>query len=216
MPAPAERDRGLTLVELLVAISLLAVAMTLVVTLVVSVSRTFTREEAAHDSMNAAALGMQSVTRIIRAGAELDTATGERDPAFSAASPSSLTVSAYIGIEDAQEGPTRIELVLDSASDQLTERRFDSYRSSGLWQFRTTASSTRVLIRDVTDTAIFTYRRADGTSLPARALTAEERREIAAVHVSYAVQASGSARGEAARLEALVSLPNLELTRSAP
>ncbi|WAC66370.1 type II secretion system protein [Agrococcus sp. SL85] len=214
--APADRERGLTLVELLVAISLLAIAMTLVTALVVSVSRTFTREEAQHESSTAAALGMQQLSRVVRAAAELDTATGERAPAFAAASPTALSISAYLDVQRVEDGPVRVDLTLDPTAGTITEQRFASYRASGLWQFRTTPFRTRVVLRDVIDAAVFTYRRANGTSLPARALTAAERREIAAVRVSYAVQADDTGRVAPSRLEATVSLPNIELTRTAP
>lgn len=214
--ASVDGDRGLTLVELLVAISLLAIAMTLVTALVVTVSRTFTREEAQHDSSTTGALGMQNLSRAIRGAAEMDTASGERAPAFAAASPTSATFSAYLDVEDVEEGPVRVELVLDTAADRIVERRYDSYRASGLWAFRTSPSRERVLVRDVRDSAVFTYRRANGTSLPSRALTVDERREIAAVRVTYGVQTDASGRVAPVRLEAVVSLPNLAVMRTAP
>lgn len=209
-------DDGLTLVELLVAMSLLAIAMTLVTALVVTVSRAYTREEAQRDSSTGAALGMQHLSRVIRAAVELDLSSGERAPAFSAASPTVLTLSAYVGVEHVDEGPVRVELALDTAADEIIERRFAAYRVAGIWEFRTTPSERRVLARDVVDAAVFAYERADGSTLPSRALTQEERREIAAVRVSYGVQTDRTGRVPPSRIVNVVSLPNLEITRTAP
>lgn len=211
----AERERGLTLVELLVAMSLLAIVMTLITVLVVSVSQTFTRQESQQDSTNQAALAMQQVTRVIRSGTEIEvSSTWQPAPVFSTATPSSMMLNAYVGIESTDEGPTRVTLTVDSGRRELVETRYPSSKSGGVWVYSGTPSRTHVVVRDVTSPTPFTYLRADGSALPARALTEAERREIAAVRVTLAVQTGARADASRAELESVVSLPNLDVTRT--
>lgn len=214
-PTPAPRDRGLTLIELLVAISLFAIVSTLITTLVITVAQTHARQESQQDSTNGASLGMQHITRIVRAGTEIpQTSTWQTAPAFSVAQPRSMTLQSYLDVESTDEGPTRVALAIDSAAGTLTERRFAPVKSGGIWTYGATPSSTRILVRNVTTASSFTYLRGDGTALPARTLTEPERREVAAVRVDLVVQTHATDDAEPTELRAEVSLPNLDLTRT--
>lgn len=209
-----ERDRGFSLMELLVAISLLAVVTTLVTVLVVSLATTFSRQESQHDSANQAALGMQHVSRIIRAGTEIDTTTWQPAPIFALADRQAMTLQSYVGVESTEEGPTRVALAIDPATGDLVETRFEPRRSGGVWTYAATPSSRRVLIRDVADTSTFTYLRSDSSELPTRALTEAERREIAAVRVDLVVQTHGTDDAQPVAMRTEVSLRNLAVTRT--
>lgn len=210
-----ERDRGLTLIELLVAISLLAIVTTLITTMVVSVSQNFSRQESQQDSTNQAALAMQNVTRVIRAGTEIElSTTWQPAPVFSVAAPASLSLNAYVGVDSTAQGPTRVSMTVNPASGELVETRYASSKSGGVWVYRSSPSRTRVIARDVTTTAPFTYLRADGTALPARVLSEDERREIAAVRVRIAVQTHANGDASLAEMDSVVSLPNLDVTRT--
>ena len=211
---PTPRDRGLTLIELLVAISLFAIVSTLITTLVITVAQTHARQESQQDSTNAASLGMQHITRIIRAGTEIPSSTWQSAPAFSVAEPSRMTLQSYLDVESTAEGPTRVALAIEPATGILTERRIAPTKSSGLWVYTSPATAPRVLVRDVATGSTFTYLRADGTQLPARALTEAERREIAAVRVELTVQTHATDDAQPTQLRAEVSLPNLDLTRT--
>lgn len=225
--SPQARDRGFTLVEMLVAISLLAIVSTLITTLVVTVSQTFTREESEQDSSRTAAVGMQQVTRIIRAGAEIPlSSVWQALPAFESARADSLILNTYLDTETTANGPTRIRLELSSARE-LVETRWSAQRSGGDWVYRTTPARTHVVVRDVVRQGsalaqgvappMFIYLRANGTEITppsGGALTEAQRREIAAVRVSLAVQTAPGSDASATQLVSTVALPSVGLTRT--
>jgi len=225
--AVAVRDRGFTLIELLVAISLFAIVSTLVTMLVVAVSQTFSREESEQDSSRTAALGMQQVTRIIRAGVEVPrTSVWQALPAFESARADSLILNTYLDTETTTNGPTRIQLAV-SAAGELIETRWTAQRTGGDWVYRTTPARTHVVVRDVAprgtalaqgvSPAMFAYLRADGSeiAIPTSGTMAEaQRREIVAVRVSLVVQTASGGDAAPTQLVSTVALPSLGLTRT--
>lgn len=214
-PFAAERECGMTLIELLVAISLLAIVTTLLTTMVVSASRTFAQQESQQDSTSRAALAMQNMTQVVRAGTERELAgIWQPAPVFETAAPGSLTMNAYVGVRSTDEGPTRVTLRVDGASGELIETRYSSSKAGGVWVYSTAPSRTRVLAYDVVSLTPFTYFSADCEALPSRELSEPERREIVAVEVRIAVQTHSSEDATPAEFASVVSLPNLDVTRT--
>lgn len=205
----------MTLIEMVVAMSLLAVVTTLVTVLVVSTSQTFARQESEQDSSNRAALAMQHVGRVIRSGTEITlSSTWQSAPVFSNASPRSMTLQSYLDVESTEEGPTRVTLAVDTATSELRETRFAPRKSGGVWVYDASPTSSRVLAHDVDTASTFTFLRTDGTALPSRELTEAERREIAAVRVDLVVQTHGGSGARPASLRSEISLRNLDITRT--
>lgn len=207
--------------------SLLAIVSTLITTLVVTVSQTFAREESEQDSSRTAAVGMQQVTRIIRAGAEIPrSSVWQALPAFESARADSLILNTYLDTETTANGPTRIRLEL-SGSGELVETRWSAQLTAGDWVYRTTPSRTHVIVRDVARQGsplasgvappMFTYLRANGTPIDppsGGALTEAQRREIAAVRVSLVVQTAPGSGAAATQLLSTIALPSIGLTRT--
>lgn len=227
MNAVEGRERGFTLMELLVAMSVLAIVTTVLTMMIVALSQTFARQESEQDSSRTAAVGMQQISKVIRAGAEVPrSSTWQALPAFESARADSLILNAYLDPETAVVGPTRVELAVNSAGE-LVETRWSARRSGGDWVYNTTPTRTHVVVRDVAprgtpvggspSPALFTYVGATGAPivLPASGtLTEAQRREVVAVRVSLVVQTSAGTDAAPAQLVSTVSIPNLGLTRT--
>lgn len=207
-----ERERGLTLIELLVAMSLLAITLTLVTTLFVSLSQTFTRQEAQHDSSGQASIGMRNIGQAIRAGADVPQGTGADLSAFVAAGYESLTMHAFFDPESSPLVPTRLNLAVNG-NRELVETRRQGRLVSDAWVFDRTPRE-RVIARDIVTGGaadpLFTYVLGDGTRL-ARELTATERVQVVAVDVSLSVQ-TVAGRSAPVQITRTVTLPNLDVT----
>src|SRR5690606_15300839 len=104
---------------------------TLMITLVVTISRSFTQERAATDSTMVAAIGMNELTRVIRSGTEVPVAGGTQVPVFIEALPDKVTLYAYIDTTSLDPKPTKIQFAIDPVSSDLTETRWAAVAVSG-------------------------------------------------------------------------------------
>lgn len=224
-----ESERGMTLIEMLVAMSLLAIATTLIATMVITVSRTFVREESQQDSSRTAALGMQHISRIVRGGTEVpQSSTWQQLPVFDAARPNSLTIHTYLDSATTASGPARITLAVNAAGE-LVQTRVAARAAGTGWTYVGQPSTSRVIVRDVAPPgtrvagavipSMFTYLKTDGTPFSLSStgqLTEQQRREVLAVRISLVIQTGAGAGAEPAQLVSTVALPNLNQTRTGP
>lgn len=226
---PEARERGFTLIELLVAISLMAIATTLITVMVVTVSRTFTRQEAEQYSSRVATVGMQQISRIVRGGTEVpQSSTWQPLAAFDSARTNSLTVHTYLDASTTASGPVRINLSVNAAGELIETRTLPRAVGTG-WSYVGQPSQSSVVVRDVAPAgtrvagavapSMFTYLRADGSPFVLSStaqLTETQRREVVAVRVSLVIQTADAAVAEPAHLVNTIALPNLNATRSGP
>jgi len=220
----------MTLIELAVTIFVLGVLSTVVVGLFVNISTTLTRDRASMDSTNVAAIGMNEVTKVIRAGTEIRVAgLTLNDPVFATAMKEEMTLNAYLA--DSSTGvlaPVKVRLAVDATTRELTETRWSSTKNAaGYWIFSTTAGAPRTIARSLAVVAVppaagqrnlFTYYDKDGVELviPAGGLTESQRRAVAAVQVSVTVQADQTGRATPVTLQNTVGMPNLGVSRVGP
>ncbi|QUW19665.1 hypothetical protein [Agrococcus sp. Marseille-Q4369] len=207
---------------MLVAISVLAVVMTLLTMLFVALSSTFTRQEAQHDSTGGASVGMQRIERVIHAGSIVSRGT-QVLPAFEAGNQRSVSLHAFFDTDVASgpTTPTRVTLEVTS-SGELVETRVMGRVVSGRWVFDRPAVSRQTITRDVlvpgsrvngtSVGSLFRYELADG-SLIDRPLTSAELGLVVAVRVSLSVRADSTGRVAPTRIERTLGLPNLDATR---
>jgi hypothetical protein len=203
--------------------ALTAIIGSLVVTFVASFSRTMTRESARNDSTNVAAVGMNELTRVIRAGVEIENevAAGGTDPIFRYAGAERLVMHAGVDADATDPSPILVDFSLDGAR-VLTETR-TSARPGGVgeaeWMFTGSGTSTtsRPIARTIVPATgpgdvLFTYRDSDGNVLtpsPGASLGADDLDLISSVEIHLTVQADPTERAEPVTLTNRVGLLNV-------
>lgn len=213
-------DRGFTLVELLVTISLFAVVMTLLTMMVVTLTHTFTRQETQQDNSNGAALGMQRVGQVIRAGGVVSRGT-QTLQAFAAGNRTTVSLHAYLDADSTPLAPTRVTIER-SAAGELIETRIEGRVAGGVWVFDRPPSRRQVIARNVaapgstvdgtTVPALFRYQLTNRTWVD-RALTSAELADVVAVEVAISVQTNVAGGAPSTRMLRTFGLPNLTATR---
>lgn len=210
--------------------ALFSIAMTLVVTLFVTFSTNFTRERAMSESTNTAAIGMNQVTKVVRAGTTL---TKPDRPVFVKADREELILHSYLADDAFAPEPIMIRLGID-ANRQLIEQRWNATTVAGSWDFPdlvltpapsrivTPPATSRVIARKIIAPTpaevsagqlyLFTYLRADGTAI-ASPVPAAELGNIATVKVTMTVQADETGRAAPVTLQNRVGMPNLTASR---
>ncbi|MCW4385332.1 type II secretion system GspH family protein [Salinibacterium sp. SYSU T00001] len=219
-------EAGFSLPELIVAMFLFSIVSTLAVTLVVTVSQAFMRERAATDSTNVAAVGMNEVTRIIRAGTLVPQASGNDLPVFAEAKKESVTLHAYIDTSSSTPRPLRVRFAIDPATRDLVETRWLSTPHPtvpGAWVFNSTPDSSRVIARKIVvpaggEASLFTYYRIvagepQEISIGSGGVSSSLFGEIAVVEVRMKVQADITERADPVTITNRVGLPNLGISR---
>lgn len=218
-------DAGLTLAELLVSMFLISIVMTVLVSMFVSFSRTYTEDRASTDSANLASAGMVELTRVIRAGTEIRVANAPNLPVFTVAENERMVLHAYIDTDSTTPRPVKIEFRIVPQPDgnrELVETRCPAVASSGPnWTFQTGAAcrtklvSRHISTRTGTQPWLFGYVNADGAAMtvPAGGFTADQRRTIGRVSINLQVQSDVTSRALPVVMRATVGIPNLGIDR---
>ena len=218
-------DAGIGLPELLVTMLLLGIVGSLVLALVTTTSGALSRERAATDSSTRAAVAMNELTRVIRAGTE-NPVDGQTlpDPVFTALGGEDVVLHAAIDTDATHPQPVLVRFTV-TPQRELVETRWTATETvldeRSFWSFPAGGTPTvRVLARDVVSPGagrpLFTFLRRDGTAilpLPA-APTAIELREVAAVAVNLTIQADPTGRARPVTLQNAVGIPNLGISRT--
>jgi type II secretory pathway pseudopilin PulG len=219
---PAQSDSGISLVELLVTMFILSILGTVVVTFFASFTQTFTRERAASDSANIAAVGMNELTRVIRSGTEIEV-QGQvlNNPVFLLAGNEDVTLYSFLDTDAASPTPVKVRFYVDT-NRVLKETRWSSTIVNGKYfSFNTSPDSTRSVARLITTgpvngLSLFTYYAADGTVIAPPAtgsFSTDQLRAIASVRVTLSVQADPTRRADPVVLQNAVGIPNLGVSR---
>ena len=214
-------DAGVTLTELLVAITLFAILSTLIITSVTTISQTLARNRVATDNTNVASVGMDELTRIIRSGTSLSPVA--TNPAFLTASPEELMIYAYIDAPDSTPTPLKVQFKVNATTRDLVETRWKGTRTSTTapWTFPT-VDSTRIIARKIVTPAsgeapLFTYFEIS-SDLTEKAMTTPvtgvtDLGKIATVEIAIKVQTDPNSRADPVTILNRVGIPNLGISR---
>ena len=227
----AKDQSGLTVVELLIAIVILALVLTAATTFFIGAARTVKFAQTMSEGTNTASNLMNELTRVIHEGDDNPNSGSQTPtPAFiPTASPTaeSLTIfsniDSYDGSATFQTRPIMVQFSLDSTTRQLIEKRWlPTSSASGIFGFpavTTTPTSTRtiggpVLAATTTPSAaepLFTYIDLYNAVLTPP-LTTAQLSTIAAVKITLRVRGGTSTTGTVTVLQSTVRLPNLGFT----
>lgn len=224
-------DSGLSLMELIVAMTLLAILMTIIISMYSAFTTNFTRDRSSTDSTNVASIGINEVTRVIRAGTEIEVLNSSTNkPVFVIAARERLVMHAYLDTNAANPAPILVEFSIGATSRVLNEKRWAGTKTSGYWGFpspTTTPVTDRVIARKIVAPAsgqlpLFTYLKTEGCATgttcaivptSGNALSAAEIAQVVAVQVTMVVQADETGRADPVTIINRVGIPNLGKSR---
>lgn len=222
------RDDGLTLVELLVAMILLGILLTVIAGLYSSALRAVTQARGQTGNTKIASTIMNETARVIRAGTENPlTPPALPAPALVSATKDDILLYAYINLTSSTEQPQLIRLRVDRTTGNYIESRWPATASTGgRWTFPTnpcvttntptgctapTSKSTLGGAIPASHTEVFKYYGSNGLQIPVPTggLSADDRALVASVKVTIVVQPTLTDSTNPVTLENQVGMPNL-------
>lgn len=220
-------ERGVTLIELLVAMVIFGILLTVVSGLYISAMNTVSLTRGLTDNTKVVSNAMNAVSRSIRAATENPVA-GQTlpDSAFVSAKDDEVVLYAYINLTSSEEQPVMIRYRIDRTSGALTESRWPATQlSNGNWKFpalTVTPDYTRTVAVTISPYTSgdhpFTYLSKNGTVIaaPASGLSLDNRRLVASVRITLTVQSSLTDSANPVTLQNTVGIPNLGFAEDAP
>lgn len=235
-------DEGITLIELLVAVVLLGVFLTVISGLYVSAMKTVALGRELTGSSKQVSTAMLETSRVIRAATENPLPAGGSDPAFVVAKDNEILLYAYINLASSLEQPVMIRLRVDTATGNYIESRWPAQAlTNGKWKFdinpcfspgvpvgcaapttyRTIAATVAPY---VSGDPVFRYLQADGSCVPVSAtvstcasnLTDVQRRLVASVRVTLTLQPTLTDNSNPVTVINTVGIPNLGFPKMGP
>lgn len=219
---PAGDDRGLTLVELLVAMSLSLLVLTIAGSFLVSAQKAAVTATSTSANTRAASAAMNEMSRMLRAATDNPVPTGDDSQfAFQYASATSLRFFAYVNLDSTLSQPVEVQLTLDPVTKRITETTWKGTAIAGNSSYyafplatgatlSATPTNKRTLVSSAVSPVAFRLKNADGDVLntTGAAVSAVELANIRSVDVSVTVGARTD-DPNAVTLASTVSLPNI-------
>jgi prepilin-type N-terminal cleavage/methylation domain-containing protein len=198
-------ERGFTLVELLVTMTILSVVMALITGTAIFLQRSINETDQRYDDLAQARLAMDTTTKWVRSAITVDPFTQP----FNVARPSQVRLLANVDVA----GGVPPQLVdLRVVNGALQEQVWTgTINGSGDWQVASATPRTRTIAHGVTSTTPFTFFDADGNDItPAtdRLLTQAEMELVRRVGFAVTVQQQPNLDVPPSQLRNRVVLPN--------
>lgn len=220
-------ERGITLAELIVAMSLSILVLTIAGSFLVSAQKASVTASSVSQNTRAASAAMNEMSRMLRAATDNPVPTGDDSQfAFQYASATSIRFFAYVNLDSTLSQPVEVQLSLDPVTKRITETKWigtpvsgnSSYFSFPLASGPTLSSapsSTRTLVSSAVNGTAFTFTDASGT--PLGSLTAPvaaiDLPNIRTVGITVTVGSSSTDKN-AVTLTNAASLPNIVMGAS--
>jgi type II secretory pathway pseudopilin PulG len=219
-------QRGITLVELLVAMTLSLLVLTVAGSFLVSSQKASVTASSVSQNTRVASVVMNEVGRVLRAATDNPVPTGDDSQyAFQYASATSVRFFAYVNLDSTLSKPVEVQLTLDPVAKTITETKWIGTAVSGnsaYYSFPLAAgatvtaapSSKRTLASNVTSTTLFTF--ADAATQPLGAsgpVAATDLPNVRTVGVSVTIGSSASDPNRVT-LANTASLPNIVMGAS--
>jgi prepilin-type N-terminal cleavage/methylation domain-containing protein len=215
-------DRGITMIELLVAMMLVVVLSTIVIGTYQSLVQSVTTANKLNRNTESASLAMNESAREIRA-ATSNPVSGQtvNDPAFVQATNESLVIYAYVNLQSASiQQPVMVRLRVDTTTRRFIEEIWPATQNaSGYWIFPSTATtptSTRILASTIASRVspnpyLFTYLAGTAAlTVPTTGgFTTTQLNSITSVQITVTVQSSLTDGTRPVTLQNTVGMPNL-------
>lgn len=218
---------GLTLVELLVAMSLSLIVLTVAGSFLISSQKASVTASSVSRNTRAASAAMNEIGRVLRAATDNPVPTGD-DPqyAFQYASATSVRFFAYVNLDSTLSQAVEVQLTLDPSTKRITETKWvgtavagnSSYYAfplSSASSLSAAPTSTRVLTSSAVNGSLFSFKDAAGNVLgtPTSAVAATDLLNIRSVGVTVTVGSSAS-DANAVTLSNTASMPNIVMGAS--
>ena len=205
-------DDGLSLVELLVAMLLTGIVLSLVGSLFVNVALVTSASNASTTKSSAAANALNEIVEVVRAAANNAVSTTVTDPAVVSATSSALTIYSFADTSPTAPAPTKVAFRMDGTN--LVEDRYAGSNSTGYWVFSGTPTTRVIGNAVVTNGAdpLFAYLAADGSVVgnPAvTALTLDQRKTITSVRITVTIANQSRTGNSPIIIVNTVGMPNL-------
>ena len=216
---PEDREAGVALVELIVAMFVTLIMLTLIARLFAQVMNASTDNQSTREGIGVAGTVMDEMTRVIRQGARVSTSQTTSEGAVLAGSTAtSLTIDSFVDAavapSQAAISPTRVVFSVDSRGN-LLEQRYAGTVAGGYVSFSSTATTRTVNGPLTTDPSNPMFAYADGTGtavLPgAGGLTAMQANSVASVTVTVTVANTLSTGDDPVQLTNEVTMPNIAI-----
>jgi prepilin-type N-terminal cleavage/methylation domain-containing protein len=216
-----EDDRGISMIELIVAMAILLIIITLVVGAYSSTVRSLGVSNSLNKNSEQASNGMNESAREIRAATSNPVVNAANDPAVVAATNESVTIYAYVNLQSASvQQPEMVRLRVDSTTRAFKEDIWPATQNAaGYWIFpspTTTPTNTRILCTYVTPysgSGPYTFTYLAGTTplvVPTTGtFTTAQLNSITSIQLTLTVQTNLTNANQSVTLQNTIGMPNL-------
>ena len=207
-----QREAGLGLIELLVAMFITALALSMVAAFFTNIARTTVNGRGDRQATGAASIALDEISRVVRVAADIKQPTTPLPAVDTTSGATTITVYAWADVDSANPVPSKVQFSVD-ASSNLVERRTPGVLSSGYWSF-TGTTVTRTFSGPLTLGLAYYADSADPNTAPTQVLPTTAANALSITSVAVTITAPRKAWRSTAPvvLATTVLMPNTQIS----